>query len=166
MLFAYERPLCAGGNRTFPQGQFLTLTDIDCRSATQATWFRARLACWRRRTKSLSLAESESRFVTASGSISLFGKGDGENARPLPCRTTRTRSSLLPQLSHSGPSSNGCFSQPAISGTPVTSSGTPPLLPPKSEPSCRHGLQKPVPSNRCLRYGRSQLPVASSNLMK
>src|SRR5258708_29683815 len=58
-------------------------------------------------------------------------KGDGENARPLPCRTTRTRSSLLPQLSHSGPSSNGCFSQPAISGTPVTSSGTPPLLPPK-----------------------------------
>src|SRR6266851_1147031 len=74
MLFAYERPLCAGGNRTFPQGQFLTLTDIDCRSATQATWFRARLACWRRRPKSLSLAESESRFVTASGSISLFGK--------------------------------------------------------------------------------------------
>jgi predicted transcriptional regulator len=39
-------------------------------------------------------------------------------------------------------------------------------LPPKSEPSCRHGLPTPVPSNRCLRYGRSQLPVASSNLMK
>jgi hypothetical protein len=49
---------------------------------------------------------------------------------------------------------------------PVTSSGTPPLLPLKSEPSCRHGLPTPVPSNRCLRYGRSQLPVASSNLMK
>src|SRR5258707_3981368 len=73
MLFAYERPLC-GHKRTFPQGQFLTLTGIDCRSATQATWFRARLACGRRRTKSLSLAESASRLVTASGSISLFGK--------------------------------------------------------------------------------------------
>src|SRR5216684_991336 len=67
MLFAYERPLC-GHNWTFPQGQFLTLTDIDCRRATQATWFRVRLACGRRRTKSLSVTESESRFETASGS--------------------------------------------------------------------------------------------------
>src|SRR6266849_3816031 len=51
-------------------------------------------------------------------------KGDGENARPLLCRTTRERSFLLPPLSHSGSSSSDSFSQPAISSTPVTSSGT------------------------------------------
>src|SRR5882672_12136013 len=52
-------------------------------------------------------------------------KGDGENARPLLCRTTRKRSFQLPPPSHSGPSSNDSFSRPAISSTPVTSSGTP-----------------------------------------
>src|SRR5712664_4354336 len=51
-------------------------------------------------------------------------KRDGENARPLLCRTTRKRSFQLPPPSHSGPSSNDSFSQPAISSTPVTSSGT------------------------------------------
>ena len=65
-----------------------------------------------------------------------------------------------------GAEPNGCFSQPAISGTPVTSSGTPPLLPPKSEPSCRHGHPTPVPSNRRPRCGSSPFPVASSSLMK
>src|SRR5258708_35390022 len=52
-------------------------------------------------------------------------KRDGENARPLLCRTTRKRSFQLPPPSHSGPGSNGSFSQPAISSTPATSSGTP-----------------------------------------
>jgi hypothetical protein len=51
-------------------------------------------------------------------------KGDGENARPLLCRTTRKRSFQLRPPSHSGPSSNDSFNQPAVSSTPVTSSGT------------------------------------------
>src|SRR4029077_1500765 len=51
-------------------------------------------------------------------------KGDGENARPLLRRTTRKRSLQLRPRSHSGPSSNDSFNQPAISGPPVTSSGT------------------------------------------
>src|SRR5258707_9859640 len=45
-----------------------------CRSATQATWFRVRLACGRRRTKSWSFTESESRFETASGSYRSSGR--------------------------------------------------------------------------------------------
>src|SRR5712664_1899942 len=51
-------------------------------------------------------------------------KGDGENVRPLLCRTTRKRSFQLRPPSHSGPSSNDSFNQPAISSTPATSSGT------------------------------------------
>jgi hypothetical protein len=41
-------------------------------------------------------------------------KGDGENARPLLCRTTRKRSFQLRPPSHSGPSSNDSFSHATL----------------------------------------------------
>src|SRR6266853_3508821 len=117
-------------------------------------WFRVRLACGRRRTKSWSFTESESRFETASVSYrsserrwrkreAIAMSNDQKKivsasaAEPLGVEFER----LLQPTRY--------FQHPRDVVRDAT------LTPPKSGPSCRHGHLTPVPSNRCLRCGRS-----------